>query len=259
MAPITRNLIIINVLCFIGQILLEGAFGGDVASFYGGLWYIGTPYFHFWQPVSYMFLHGGLTHLFFNMFSLWMFGGVVERAMGAKRFLLFYFVCGIGAAICQEFWQFGETVMNTFRAVPTVGASGACYGILLAFGMSYPNQRIMLLFPPIPMKAKYFVIAYAVIELFSAFSSNGNVAHFAHLGGMLFGLLLILYWRWEAKRPQRPKTTVKWATDSTADWNYNREKQERERRVDALLDKVRRSGYESLTEEEKRDLFRFSR
>ena len=135
--------------------------------------------------------------------------------MKPSRFLLFYFVCGIGAAVCQEVWQLADyyfSGMSAFAGVSfpdgttmpmglylnqwtTIGASGACYGILLAFGMTFPNERIMLLIPPIPIKAKYFVVGYAAIELFSAYTSNDNVAHFAHLGGMLFGLLLILYWR----------------------------------------------------------------
>ena len=242
---ITYTLIGINVVIFMVQQLL-----GD-AAYYGGLWPVNSPFFHFWQLVSYMFLHGSFTHLFFNMFSLWMFGRIIEQNMGPRRFLGFYFVCGIGAALCQIVWQ-----LFTNEMAPTVGASGACYGILLAFGMFYPNERIMLLIPPIPMKAKYFVIAYAVIELLSAFYSNGNTAHFAHLGGMLFGFLLIRYWQHEAHRPRRQKKYENW---HTADYDYNLEKRRKQQRIDELLDKDRNSRYDGLTDQEKRDLFDLTR
>lgn len=249
---ITRSLIIANVVCFMLQMVVENIFGADLITYYCGLWPVLSPYFHFWQPVTYMFLHGGFMHLFFNMFSLWMFGRIIEMNMGRNRFLIFYLVCGLGAALCQIIWQ-----VFTAEWVPTVGASGACYGILLAFGMFYPNERIMLMFPPIPMKAKYFVAGYAAIEVFSAFNTNSNIAHLAHLGGMLFGWLLITYWRNEARRPRRKKN--KYENWHTADYDYNAEQRRRQQRVDDLLDKVRQSGYEALTEEEKRDLFNYTR
>lgn len=143
-----------------------------------------------WQLVSYGFLHGGLAHLFFNMFALYMFGLPVERVWGARRFLVYYFVCMIGAAVIQL------TVAAVSGDVyPTIGASGAVFGLLLAFGMMFPNSTIVLLIPPIPMKAKYFVIGYGLLTLFFGVTGTvGGVAHFAHLGGMLFGFGLILYW-----------------------------------------------------------------
>lgn len=171
---------------------------------------------------------------------------------GGRRYLIYYLLCGLGAGACQILWQ-----LFTGENAPTVGASGAIYGILLAFGMFYPNERIMLLFPPIPMRAKYFVVAYAAIELVSAFSTTSNVAHFAHLGGMLFGWLLILYWRQADRRPRR--RTSKFEGWHTADYDYNLEQRRKQERVDQLLDKVRQSGYEGLTEEEKRDLFNLTR
>lgn len=249
---ITRSLLIINVICFMVQMGVEQMYGADMVTFFGGLWPVLSPYFHFWQPLTYMFLHGGFTHLFFNMFSLWMFGRVIEMNMGEKRFLGYYLACGLGAALCQIVWQ-----LFTSEVVPTVGASGACYGILLAFGMFYPNERIMLMFPPIPMKAKYFVAGYAAIEVFSAFNTNSNIAHFAHLGGMLFGWLLITYWRRAAQRPRRKQN--KFENWHTADYDYNAEKRRRQERVDELLDKVRTSGYDGLTESEKRELFNYTR
>jgi membrane associated rhomboid family serine protease len=143
-----------------------------------------------WQLISYGFLHGGFGHLFFNMFALYMFGLPIERAWGTRRFLIFYFVCMIGAGLVQL-----TVAAVTGEVYPTIGASGAVFGLLLAFGMMYPNSTIMLLIPPIPMKAKYFVIGYGVLTLlFGMTGLMPGIAHFAHLGGMLFGFGLILYW-----------------------------------------------------------------
>jgi membrane associated rhomboid family serine protease len=159
-----------------------------------------------------MFMHGDFGHLFFNMFALWMFGNTLENIWGPNRFLLFYFACGIGAGLVQELVQYiqyattlqGYTNVNMgghiipmsqyLNLLTTVGASGAVYGILLAFGMMFPNSTLYIYFA-IPIKAKWFVLLYGIIELFAGFSSVDNVAHFAHLGGMLFGLILILYWK----------------------------------------------------------------
>ena len=144
-----------------------------------------------WQLVTYMFLHADFGHIFFNLFALWMFGQAIEYEWGTKRFATYYFVTGIGAGLLQLL--VGILDMNS---APVVGASGAVYGILLAFGMMYPNNYIMLLIPPIPIKAKYFVIIFGVLELFSGVANlNSGIAHFAHLGGMLFGYILIRYWR----------------------------------------------------------------
>lgn len=143
-----------------------------------------------WQLLTYGFLHGGIGHLFFNMFALYMFGLPIEQAWGTKRFVIFYLVCIVGAGLVQLL-----TAAIGGDIYPTVGASGGVFGLLLAFGMMYPNQRIMLLFPPIPMKAKWFVIGYGLLTLyFGVTGTMSGVAHFAHLGGMLFGLALILYW-----------------------------------------------------------------
>ena len=306
LSPITRNLLIANVVCYLLQ-LLAGSLHIDLTDLFG-LHFVLAEDFRVWQLVSYMFLHGSLTHLFFNMFSLWMFGGLIERTLGAKRFLTYWMVCGIGAGICQEFWQIGQyfveglnnyPMVNTGSAIismgdylnlwTTIGASGACYGVLLAFGMLFPNERIMLLLPPIPMKAKYFVAGYAAIELISAYASNDNVAHFAHLGGMLFGWLLLRYWRTSrSRRPaangwtrwnEPPRTPSLWERITSRlrnrrteqpvnahhtatrqnDYDYNIRRRQEEQRMDELLDKIRQSGYDSLTQEEKQELFRTSR
>lgn len=143
-----------------------------------------------WQLVSYGFLHGGWAHLFFNMFALYMFGLPIERAWGTRRFVIFYVICLIGAGLVQLL-----VAAISQEIYPTIGASGAVFGILLAFGMMYPNTPLMLLFPPIPIKAKWFVLGYGILTLvFGITGTMPQVAHFAHLGGMIFGLVLILYW-----------------------------------------------------------------
>ena len=300
--PVTRTLIIANCAVLLLQELLARTAGIDLAEFFG-LHFMLASDFHIFQTVTYMFLHGGLTHLFFNMFALWMFGGIIEQTLGRKRFIAYYFLCGIGAALCQELWQLtqffyqgmaqyqsvsiGSQIMpmSAFlnsAAWTTVGASGACYGVLLAFGVLYPEQRIMLLIPPIPMKAKYFVFAYAVIELFSAYASNDNIAHFAHLGGMLFGWLVLRHWRscggtglpvlekfWGRLRSvfvRKDKGAAQFRPAGgsavhgrESDYEYNLRKKREQERVDEILEKIRRSGYDALTPEEKRDLFQFSK
>ena len=180
-----KHLLIINVLVFIGTIALErkGFFGITNAL---ALWSVQSGHFQLWQPLTYMFMHASIDHIFFNMFALWMFGCILENFWGTKRFLIYYLVCGLGAAAVNLLVAPGG---------PTVGASGAVYGILLAFGMMFPNEQIYLYFL-LPIKAKWFVIGYAAIELFEGvFHSMDGIAHFAHLGGMLAGLILILWWR----------------------------------------------------------------
>ena len=340
--PITRNLLFINIILFMMQQVISVRYG-DVLTELFGLHFVLAPAFRIYQPLTYMFLHASWSHVLFNMFSLWMFGRIIEETMGQKRFIIYYLVCGVGAAFCQELWQFGEyylTGMAQYDAanvnghiIPmssfldqwvTIGASGACYGVLLAFGMTFPNQRIMLLIPPIPMKAKYFVIGYAVIEAYSAFTSNGNVAHFAHLGGMLFGWFLFRYWRKQNTRSksafqgwnnyqsaqtnrgyngndvhnkggllqqiratfeafgtslekffknifssanssssngfrQQQNNNASAQAPSNADQAYNAQRRAQREKLDKILEKVRRSGYASLTEEEKKELFNNSR
>lgn len=153
----------------------------------------GNPSFKIWQLLSYGFLHDlrSLSHLLFNMFALWMFGRDIERVFGAKRFLIYYLVCVAGAGLVQV-----GVALGTAGAYPTVGASGGVFGLLLAFGVLFPNRVIMLIFPPIPMKAKYFVIVFGALELYLGLSgASPGVANFAHLGGMLFGFFLLQYWR----------------------------------------------------------------
>lgn len=195
--PVTRALLIANGLVFLLQLALGDA---TLAPFM--LWPLGSggdPYagsdFLPWQLLTYAFMHGNIGHLLFNMLALLMFGAPVEHTWGPRRFLTYYLVCVIGAAVCQLIvgaW----TLAQGGEAYPTVGASGGIFGLLLAYGMLFPQQRVMLLIPPIPMKARTLVIVYGVIELLMGITNTmPGVAHFAHLGGMLFGWLLIRYWR----------------------------------------------------------------
>ncbi len=189
LTPAIRNLLIINILVFIGTELI-----GDPMYQWFALFPLGSPYFRWWQFVTHMFMHGSFAHIFFNMWSLIVFGPVLERMWGSKKFLLYYFVCGLGAAGCHELvlYLMGSGALN----VPTVGASGAIYGLLLGFGMLYPNYTLTLIFPPVSLKAKWFVLIFAGIELVTGIlGTNDGIAHFAHLGGMLFGLILILFWK----------------------------------------------------------------
>lgn len=293
---IVKNLLIINILMYLATITLD-RFGIDMTSLFG-LHFFKASGFRVYQFITYMFMHGSFGHLFFNMFALWMFGNTLENLWGSKRFLLFYMVCGIGAGLCQELVQYvqyatsladysnvnlgGQIVsMDSYlNMMNTVGASGAVYGLLLAFGMMFPNSMIFLYFL-IPIKAKWFVIGYAVIELLMGLRGVGNVAHFAHLGGMLFGLGLILYWRKNGTRGGNFNFKLK---DKIRDWKerrnvdytpfeevkdeervprddgeYNRQKAEKERDVDAILDKISKNGYASLTDEEKEFLFKNSK
>ncbi len=234
--PVVKNLLIINGLFFLATVSLQSGFKIDLNSI-GGLHYFGSDQFQPFQFITYMFLHGDITHLFFNMFAFWMFGNVIENVWGAKKFIIYYFVTGIGAALIQQSVHFieiqsiihtllenGLTKSNIDQIIITgkynpdmlnfiseydlskfyylhhnqytVGASGSVFGILLAFGMLFPNALIYLYFA-IPIKAKWLVIGYGALELWSGIAANpgDNVAHFAHLGGMLFGFILIKMWK----------------------------------------------------------------
>lgn len=293
---VVKNLLIINILMFLATYTFS-RFNIDLTDILG-LHFFKASDFRIYQLVTYMFMHANFGHLFFNMFALWMFGNTLENIWGSKRFLLFYMVCGIGAGLCQEVVQYIQyattladyTTVNTgsqiipmsqyLNLMTTVGASGAIYGLLLAFGMLFPNSMIYLYFF-IPIKAKWFVIGYAVIELITGLTGIDNVAHFAHLGGMLFGLLLILYWR---KNPAGPNKNFRKLKDVFQSWKrrsqmkytrytevkdepqvprsdeeYNYQKAQKERDIDVILDKVAKDGYASLTPEEKEFLFKNSR
>ncbi len=202
---VTKNLVAINILMFIATLVNENFMVTNFAMFYPA-----SPFFKPWQILTHMFMHGGFWHIFFNMYSLLMFGSILERSLGPKKFLIFYFVTGLGAVALHtgvEWMQARVFIANgavdayqRLLMTPTLGASGAIYGVLIGFAMLYPQARLILIFPPIPVKAKWLVIIFVAIEL--VFSINGiqdGVAHFAHLGGMLFGWLLIRWWRKHGK------------------------------------------------------------
>ncbi|MBR3303886.1 MAG: rhomboid family intramembrane serine protease [Bacteroidales bacterium] len=189
MPPVVKHLIIINVILFVATYLI-----GDVMYEKLALFPWGSPFFKKYQLLTHMFMHGGFWHIFFNMYTLYFFGCNLERIWGGKKFLLYYMVTGLGAALLHLFVMY---LQNAPYNVPTVGASGAVYGLLLAFGMLFPNSRITMVFPiPMVLKAKWFVCIFGAIELITGiFDLGGGIAHFAHLGGMLFGLVLTLYWK----------------------------------------------------------------
>lgn len=232
---VVKNLLIINALFFLATLVFQNQFNIDLSDTLG-LHYPQAKLFRPWQLVSYMFMHGSFMHLFFNMFALWMFGNTLENLWGSKRFLIYYMITGIGAGVIQmivtyfrlsslysqispedlnfimtkgyEILQEGKNFIDPVSAeinaminTATIGASGAVFGILLAFGMLFPNTMLYIYFA-IPIKAKWFVILYGAAELFSgiANSAGDNVAHFAHLGGMLFGFILIKYWKKNSNR-----------------------------------------------------------
>lgn len=292
---ITKNLLIINVLAFFATWVFEKQ-GLDLTATFG-LHFFMAKDFSFYQLVTYLFMHGSFMHLFFNMFAVWMFGTVMERVWGPKRFLIYYLICGIGAGIIQEGVQYinyanenlaaYDFVMTSSGRITTeaylnlwttVGASGAVYAILLAFGMTFPNERMFIIPFPFPIKAKWLIGGYIVIEVWSALNTPGDgIAHMAHLGGLLFGFLLIRYWRKHPNIEQRfngqngffqqmkkqyenkRRNTFHYQPSTeTPRWEEHKDKEEdsaRQAEIDAILDKIRKSGYDSLTKEEKKKLF----
>ncbi len=291
---ITKNLLIINVLLFLATEVLGQTMGESLTSLLG-LHFFMAPDFHVYQLFTYMFMHGGFTHIFFNMFMLWMFGAVMERVWGPKKYLFYYIFCGVGAGLCQELAQYIQYVGDNLAdyqmvnigsgLIPTsqylnqwttVGASGSLYALLLAFGMMFPNERMFIIPIPFPIKAKWMVIGSIVVEfLLGQVNGGDGVAHMAHLGGMAFGFLLILYWRRQAGggyqrssgtqffnnlqarwRNRQAGRSGQWDRQTgNADWDYNSHKRATQEEIDRILDKIRKSGYDSLTRAEKQTLF----
>ena len=300
--PVTKNLLIINLIAFLATLVLQMR-GIDLADI-GGLHFFMASHFHFYQLVTYLFLHASFMHILSNMFGLWMFGCVIENVWGPKKFLFYYITCGIGAGLLQELAQFGSFYMTVAEQVPdtslgvvmelgtqyatalnswtTIGASGAVYAVILAFGMTFPNERLFIIPFPFPIKAKWFVLFYVAIEFFSALGSSGDgVAHTAHLGGMLFGFLMIRYWNrhpssgfdrgrgqqffenlrrnFEQRQRQHHQDNshmhAEQGGSKETDREYNARKRQNQEEIDAILDKIRKSGYDSLTKEEKKKLF----
>lgn len=264
MPPAIKTILMANIAIFLLQILMQNSSLGGLLTAAGALWPIASNNqdglsFQIWQPVTYMFLHGGFGHLFFNMFALWIFGAELENYWGTRQFTIYYFLCGVGAAFVNLLATIGDPY-------PTVGASGAVYGVLIAFGMMFPERYIFLYFL-FPIKAKYFVAGYAFIEFMSGLGSRtmgsgSNIAHFAHLGGMVIGFLYITLRR-------QGWTFPKWPKRSLSNGERSERKQASIRRIDegdaasvseteidAILDKISKNGYESLTGEERRKLLK---
>ena len=296
---ITKNLLIINLIAFFATFVLQLR-GFDLANV-GGLHFFMASDFHIYQLVTYLFLHANFMHILSNMFGLWMFGCVIENVWGPKKFLFYYISCGIGAGLLQELAQLGSFYMmiseqdpsvsfgeifaigqqlsHQLNAWTTIGASGAVYAVILAFGMTFPNERLFIIPFPFPIKAKWFVLFYVAIEFFSALGSSGDgVAHTAHLGGMLFGFLMIRYWNrhpssgfdrgrgqqffenlkrnFEQRQQQRGNNMhAERGGSKEDDREFNARKHQNQEEIDAILDKIRKSGYDSLTKEEKKKLF----
>lgn len=283
--PVIKNLLIINVAVFLLQLIMEnlmvrGVSGGYFINRYfalnplEGADYYGQPYnFQIWQLITYQFLHGDFMHIFFNMFMLWMFGIEIENMWGSKRFLTFYLLCGIGAGLLNMILSplFGKTPL------PMIGASGAIYGVLIAFAMSFPNRYIFVYFL-VPVKAKYLIGLLLLLQYFTI-SSTDNIARLAHLGGAFFGFILVLYYRRKSlnvggffnsfKKKQRPafRNPKKFSSASrhVEDADYydinskNDDNTVTQAEIDEILDKISRSGYKSLSEREKRLLFEASK
>ena len=296
---ITKNLLIINLIAFFATFVLQLR-GVDLANV-GGLHFFLASDFHLYQLVTYLFLHANFMHILSNMFGLWMFSCVIENVWGPKKFLFYYISCGIGAGLLQEIAQLGSFYMmiseqdpsvsfgeifaigqqlsHQLNAWTTIGASGAVYAVILAFGMTFPNERLFIIPFPFPIKAKWFVLFYVAIEFFSALGSSGDgVAHTAHLGGMLFGFLMIRYWNrhpssgfdrgrgqqffenlkrnFEQRQQQRGNNMhAERGGSKEDDREFNARKHQNQEEIDAILDKIRKSGYDSLTKEEKKKLF----
>lgn len=307
---VTKNLLIINVVAWLACFLFgKNGMNEYVLNDLFGLHFFMASDFHVYQLFTYMFMHGGWEHIIFNMFALWMFGCIIERVWGPKKFLFYYITCGVGAGLFQEAAQFIQFYMMAADQIPgfsfsdmslvahnsasllnlwtTVGASGAIYAILLAFGMIFPEERIFIFPLPVPIKAKYFVMGYAAIELGSAFMTSGDgVAHIAHLGGMAFGFFMIRYWRkqldggyggsstsdafdklrnmfggrrgngrFSYTRNHQADSSTSYSQERQQDWDFNKKKQATQEEIDRILDKIRKSGYDSLSKEEKQTLF----
>ncbi len=258
LTPVVKRLIIANVAVFIFQIMLGNAASRQFINFFGLVPASVFRQLMLWQFFTYMFLHGGLWHILINMFVLWMFGSDLERKWGGKKFLRYYFITGIGAGFIHYF-----SAINS--SIPTIGASGAIFGILVAFGMTFPERIVTLLIFfvfPVSMKAKHLVMLFALIQIFAyfAYGEAEGVARFAHLGGMLIGYLYLKAGRrGYGEFPSWPNLIFRISQWRIRQRAKQREEREKEENIDAILDKISRQGMESLTQREKRILQRKSK
>ena len=283
--PVIKNLLIINGAVFLIQMLMQGiSFQGISGELLIEHWFALNPLgynFQVWQLITYQFMHGGFMHILFNMFALWMFGIEIENMWGSKKFLIYYLLCGVAAGITQLVLPplFNE------QLAPTIGASGAIFGVLIAFGMVFPNRFIFLYFF-IPIKAKYLIIGYILLELY-AVPQGGNVAHLAHLGGALAGFIYILFdkdtdtalrsiFKRTSRKMKKPYNPFGGISDTFKHKNEediqeakyyeikdedkgNKKEEISQEQIDKILDKISQSGYQNLTDKEKKILFEASK
>ena len=240
---VIKYLLIANIVVWILSEMLQ-AKGIDLNHTLG-LFYVGFPLFRPYQIVTYMFMHAGFMHIFFNMFALWMFGNIMARTWGEKRFLIFYFVCGIGAGITQEL---GQALGLLDPTACTVGASGAVFGLLLAFGMTYPNEKLFIIPIPFPVKAKYLITFYILIEVLQFFGAGGDQRQ-QQAGGWFNG----------GQKPSGQRPTMRVVSRRENDYEYNERKKREGQEIDLILDKIRKSGWDSLTPEEQKKIIDASR
>lgn len=278
--PVIKNLLIINAIVylinnlFLANIIIDGVPGEYIITRYFALWPLGSDSFYIWQLITYQFMHGSFMHILFNMFLLWMFGLEIENLWGSKKFLIYYLTCGVGAGLVQILLAPAFTGL----AGPTVGASGAIYGVLIAFAMLFPDRYIFLWFL-IPVKAKYLIVFFIVLE----FLSLGNmdlIARFAHLGGALVGFIYMMLdtktninfkkifgslkgpssqGNQFRRKPRENRTSVEDAEFYEIDSRKKNSMEVNQEEIDRILDKISQSGYQNLTEKEKKVLFEASR
>lgn len=294
LSPVVKIILIINCVFFgiecIASMMGGGRAGHEWFTAINALYPIGHPDLLPHQYISYMFIHGGFMHLFFNMWQLLIFGVAIEEVYGSKRFALYYLLCGIGSAVANQLCTY-------FGIIPpalVVGASGAIYGVMAAAAFNFPNARMFIIPFPFPIKLKWLVVGFTAYDLYSGVYTEDGVAHFAHLGGLVVGLVILFIWKymdshkssrnngWSAYSStassydkggssmmdkvksmfsgKKPKmTVVKNAGDRQADYEYNERRKAHNDEIDRILDKVRKGGFENLTEEEKRTLFNASK
>ena len=283
--PVIKTLLIINLVFYALTFWITPMFPldgyRDWFMNFNQLYPINSPGFHWYQFITYMFMHGGWWHLFFNMWSLMIFGNAVEEVLGSKRFAIYYLLCGIGSAAFHQLFA----ILGIVGFASVVGASGAIYGVMAAAAFYFPDAKMFIIPFPFPIKLKWLVALFAGYDLFSGLTSMDGVAHFAHIGGLVIGLVILFYWKYkdanrrssgdywttsgsydsdddslfgkikEAFRSKPKMTVVKNAGDRKSDYEYNERKKAHNDEIDRILDKVRKGGFENLTEDEKRTLF----
>ncbi len=291
LTPVVKTLLIINIVFYGIQVVSGLLTGSEYFTSLNALYPFGYDRLMPHQYLTYMFIHGGFLHLFFNMWQLLIFGPAIEQTYGPKRFAIYYLLCGIGSAFAHQLC----TLVGIMGPHPVVGASGALYGVMVAAAFNFPNAKLFIIPFPFPIKLKWLVVGFAAYDLYSGTRGGDDVAHFAHLGGLVVGLIILLIWKYmDARRPhfsgntywthasssydsydkgsgermserfknafglgkKKPKMDVTYGSgDRAADYAYNQRKKERNEEIDRILDKVRIGGFDNLTEEEKKTLF----